>query len=351
MVIDLFGLSAEEVMNCFPEVYQWIYERVKPERDQNKRASYRGNWWLFGEPRAHFRPALQGLSRYIATVETAKHRFFVFLDAAILPDNKLVNIALEDAYFLGVLSSRIHVTWALAAGSRLGVGNDPVYVKTTCFETFPFPDATDNQKACIRALAEAIDAHRKRQQALYPKLTLTDIYNVLEKLRREETLSQSEKEIHDRGLVSLLLQLHDDLDAAVLEAYGWPASLCDEEILERLATLNAERAAEEKRGALRWLRPTFQYPDGGIQIEADLEEKIGVQRRNAVAKKPQWPATLAEQAQAVHSALAELTSPATPEDVACCFTQAQLDRVKDLLDTLVSLGQACQLDTGKFVAQ
>ena len=64
--------------------------------------------------------------------------------------------------FLGVLSSRIHVTWALHAGGWLGVGNDPVYVKTTCFEKFPFPDATDAQKARIRALAEELDAHRKR---------------------------------------------------------------------------------------------------------------------------------------------------------------------------------------------
>ncbi|MCB1954002.1 MAG: class I SAM-dependent DNA methyltransferase, partial [Rhodocyclaceae bacterium] len=130
-----------------------------------------------------FRPALEGLERFIATVETSKHRFFVFLDASILPDNKLVNIAFDDAYFLGVLSSRIHVTWALAAGSRLGVGNDPVYVKTRCFETFPFPAADDAQKARIRQLAADLDAHRKRQQAQHPKLTMTDMYNVLEKIK------------------------------------------------------------------------------------------------------------------------------------------------------------------------
>src|SRR5207248_6647948 len=137
MAIDLFGLSENEVRFRFPEVYQWVLERVKPERDQNNRASYRNNWWIFGEPRANFRPALVGLERYITTVETSKHRFFVFLDKSILPDNKLVNIALEDAYFLGVLSSWIHVTWALATGSTLE--DRPVYVKTASFEKFPFP--------------------------------------------------------------------------------------------------------------------------------------------------------------------------------------------------------------------
>ena len=142
MVIDLFGLGVEEVRQRFPEVYQWVYERVKPERDHNNRKSRRENWWLFGETNPKLRDMLAGLPRYIVTVETSKHRYFVFLDAEILPDNKLVNIALDDAYFLGVLSSDIHVKWSLAAGSWLGVGNDSVYVKTRCFETFPFPTPT-----------------------------------------------------------------------------------------------------------------------------------------------------------------------------------------------------------------
>ena len=116
MVIDLFGLRADEVRTNFPEVYQWILERVKPERDHNNRPTYKNNWWIFGEPRAYFRPALMGLARYVSTVETSKHRFFVFLDGSILPDNMLINIALDDAFYLGVLSSRVHVTWALAAG-------------------------------------------------------------------------------------------------------------------------------------------------------------------------------------------------------------------------------------------
>ncbi len=93
MVIDLFGLTAPEVRDRFPEVYQWVLERVKPERDTNNRATYAQNWWIFGEPRKDLRPALEGLSRFIATVETSKHRFFVFLGQEILPDNMLVSLA------------------------------------------------------------------------------------------------------------------------------------------------------------------------------------------------------------------------------------------------------------------
>ena len=68
-------------------------KHVKPERDENNRPTRRENWWIFGEPISTFRPALHSVRRYIATPETAKHRFFVFLDASILPDNMLINIA------------------------------------------------------------------------------------------------------------------------------------------------------------------------------------------------------------------------------------------------------------------
>ncbi len=193
LVIDLFGLSVDEVRTQFPALYQWVYERVKPERDQNNRATYRDNWWLFGEPRKDLRPALAGLPRYIATVETAKHRVFQFLDATVLPDNKLITIALSESLQLGVLSSAVHMRWSLATGSWLGVGNDPVYVKSRCFEAFPFPDAdtglTPALAERIGALAEQIDAHRKRQQAAHADATLTAVYNVLEKLRSGEPLS------------------------------------------------------------------------------------------------------------------------------------------------------------------
>ncbi|MEW6253217.1 MAG: DNA methyltransferase, partial [Planctomycetota bacterium] len=134
LVIDLFGLDAEQVRSRFPAVYQWLLERVKPERDQNQRASYRDNWWIFGEPRRELRKALADLQRYIATVETAKHRTFQFLDAAIQPDNMLIAIASDDAFHLGVLSSRVHVVWALAMGGTLE--DRPRYNKTRCFETF-----------------------------------------------------------------------------------------------------------------------------------------------------------------------------------------------------------------------
>jgi hypothetical protein len=131
MVIDLFGLEADEVRKRFPEVYQHVLETVKEckdnkgrpnGRDVNPRPSYRLNWWIFGEPRRELRPALERLLRYIATVDTATHRVFQFLPINTICDDKAVIIASDDPYQLGILSSRVHVTWALGQKSRLGQG-------------------------------------------------------------------------------------------------------------------------------------------------------------------------------------------------------------------------------------
>lgn len=349
MVVDLFGLRADEVRQKYPEVYQHVAEHVKPERDQNNRATYRDNWWIFGEPRRDFRPALDGLDRYIATVETSKHRFFVFLEKSILPDNKLVNIALEDAYFLGVLSSHIHVTWVLAAGSTLE--DRPVYVKTTCFETFPFPAATEAQQARIRELGEQLDAHRKRQQAQHPELTMTGMYNVLEKVRAGETLTAKDKTIYDQGLVGILKQLHDELDAAVAEAYGWPADLSEDEILHRLVALNAERAAEEAQGHVRWLRPEYQNPEGSLPAAAGATGKLGeleVELVEEVARptteQHPWPKELPAQVAVLKEVLDGLPAPASTEAIVAHFkgrpSSARLKQISALLVTLRTLGHA-----------
>ena len=262
-VIDLYGHQADEVRRRWPATYQRVLERVKLERDHNNRDVRKRNWWLFGETNPKLRRQLAGLPRYIATVETAKHRTFQFLDANIVPDNKLVCIALDEAYLFGVLSSRVHVAWALASGSWLSVGNDPIYAKSRCFETFPFPAVSPEQQARIRDLAEQIDAHRKRVQAEYAELTLTGLYTVLVKIVAGDTaLNAKEKLIHEKGLVAVLKSLHDDLDAAVLDAYGWHDLIGQAAIvaalLERLVLLNSARRAEEAQGHIRWLRPEFQ---------------------------------------------------------------------------------------------
>jgi len=347
MAIDLFGLSEDQVKQRFPAIYQHVLDAVKPERDQNNRASYRRNWWIHGEPRRDMRPILAGLPRYVATVETTRHRVFQFLDGSILPDNMLIAIGLDDAADLSVLSSRPHVTWSLAAGGRLGVGNDPRYNKSRCFDPFPFPDLTDDQRTHLRQFGEELDVHRKRQQAAHPKLTLTQMYNVLEKLRAGDPIEGKNKAIYDDGLIGILKDIHDQIDEAVAEAFGWRADLSDEEVLFRLVALNKERAGEEARGHIRWLRPAYQNPTGAQATKgetADLD--LGVV---AKVEKAPWPKALPDQIAAVREALSELGE-ATPAEVARRFSRARSKTVEPLLDSLAALGQAELVEEGLYAA-
>jgi hypothetical protein len=212
------------------------------------------------------------------------------------------------------------------------------------------PLATESQKSRIRVLGESLDAHRKRQQALHPKLTITDMYNVLEKLRKNEELTPWDRLIHEQGLVSVLRQIHDDLDAAVADAYGWPADLPDEEILRRLVALNAERVEEEKRGLIRWLRPEFQNPTGAQAAQGTLGlQPTAAAGKAKKAEKLSWPKSLAEQAQAVRAALAGQAKPATAGELSKQFKGANAERVRELLATLAALGQARLVGGERFV--
>jgi len=355
-VIDTYGLTAEDLRGRYPTLFQWLLERVKPERDHNQRPRRRDFWWRFAEDQPRLRTSLEGLGRYIVTGQVTKHRVFQWLDQSILPDDKLIAIATDDALRLGVLSSAVHVHWAIAAGGKHGVGNDPVYSKSTCFEPFPFPDddtsLTPDLSQRIRSLAEQLDAHRKAQQAAHPDLTLTGMYNVLEKLRAGEPLTPKERTIHEHGLVGVLRTLHDDLDAAVLEAYGWSDLRLPEDtdtLLERLVELNARRAAEEAAGKVRWLRPDFQQRSAaGEQATLDGDEEavdedsavVTPAPRIPVEKRP-WPVGLPEQIKAVAAVLTTTSQPLSLDDVAAHFSARGRwrDRLPTILETLQALGR------------
>jgi hypothetical protein len=194
--------------------------------------------------------------------------------------------------------------------------------------------------ARIRELGEALDAHRKRQQVQHPDLTLTGMYNVLEKLRTGEKLSAKEQKLHEQGLVSVLKQIHDDLDAAVFDAYGWPASVSDEQLLERLVALNAERAAEERAGVVRWLRPEFQNPSGaGAETQIELVEDAAPAAGPKVALPP-WPTRLPDQIRAVRGLVAAGDRSWSVEEVARAFKGARREAVSAVLESLAALGIA-----------
>lgn len=380
-VIDAYGLSEDELRILFPSEYQYLLDRVKPERDQNNRESYRRLWWLFAEPRPAMREALVSLDRYLGTAETARHRVFSFVPKSVLPDQKIRVLALGLGSHLAVVSARSHLLWAERSGGRQGVGNDLVYNNTVCFEPFPFPEM-QKQSGRLDALGERLDAFRKERLAAHDFLTMTSLYNVLERERELENgadvepLSDKELAIHEAGLVSVLKEIHDDIDRAVLEAYGWgdliPALVgkpgatlpsphksaaqeaAEEDLLGRLVALNRERAAEEARGLVRWLRPEYQIPRLGRKVagaEAQIEADLGIVA--PAARRPKWPSDGLEQFRQVREVLAKAPAPMPVDGIAVAFdgrlTDKRRDRIRQVLAELVTTGAARTAGAAYFV--
>lgn len=179
------------------------------------------------------REAIGRLRRFVATPTVAKHRLFVWLPAGTLPDHQLIVISRDDDYTFGVLHSRIHEVWARALGTQVREAESGFrYTPTTTFETFPFPRPTPSQRTVIAKAAERLDELRKGwlnpkediPAADLARRTLTDLHNTPP---------------------AWLVQAHERLDHAVLDAYGWPADMSDEDILSRLLALNLERESLE----------------------------------------------------------------------------------------------------------
>ena len=267
----------------------------------------------------------------------------------------IIAISLEDAFHLGILSSRIHCNWALRAGGWLGVGNDPRYSKSKVFDPFPFPSPSPLLKTKIRAVAQDLDDFRKQRQAEHPSLTLTQMYNVLEKLKAGEALNESEEQIKADGLILILKEFHERLDALVFEAYGWPQSLSDDEILEKLVALNKERAEEERRGHVRWLRPDYQIPRFGKVLDKQAAKEEGAQIAAALdlaekVQRPLFPADDVQQTAAVFSVLAAAQRPLDAGAIAAHFrrTRSTVPNIVRVLAALSRLGYVFSADAKTF---
>jgi hypothetical protein len=289
------------------------------------------------------------LRRYIVTVETAKHRFFSFIDMATAPDHGLVCIAMEDSYTFGILSSAIHTIWALAAGGRLGVGNDPRYNKSKCFDPFPFPLTDASQRRLIGQLGEQIDAHRKSALARDILVTNTGMYNVIAKLRSGEPLTEREREVHVIGACGLLRDLHDKLDAVVADAYGWRWPSPEIDILQGLVALHDERVRLESHGTIYWLRPEYQDVLGAVSHrQIELVDDAPPQTAIVAGVQMEWPSTVLDQIAGVKSSLAQQSG--SVQELLTRFKGARRDLVIKHVEILALMGEIRASDDGRYHA-
>ena len=272
-VID-FGLMDRREAELYEGPFQHVFEFVKPIRANNREAVRVEKWWRFGRPRPELRAKLQGLSRYLITPETAKHRFFVWFPIGAAPEHSLIVFPRQDDMTFGVLSSRFHTTWALAKGGTLE--DRPRYNSTMTFETFPFPAgltpadtagpvealedgvvlpsvAPERRQVALAIAQAAHQLNTHRENWLNPPDWVERVAEVVSGYpdriipqpgREKELKAQTLTNLYNKR-PSWLDSAHQALDAAVAAAYGWAdyrPEMPDEVILSRLLALNLERA-------------------------------------------------------------------------------------------------------------
>jgi len=248
-----FGEMSLEQAEAWPDLIAIVREKVKPERDQNNRDVRKRYWWRFAETTPALYAALAPLKRCLVTLFTSKHLTISFVDTSCILANTLYVFPLDSHTAFAVLQSRIHEPWARLLSSSMKT--DLRYAASDCFDTFPFPlPSPRTVLPAVEAVGEALYEARARFM-LETDQGLTKTYNAL-----KDPSSTDER-------VLTLRRLHEAMDRAVLDAYGWsdlpvppfcPLSTADkahlaafeDEVIDRLYLLNAERAREEKRLAL-----------------------------------------------------------------------------------------------------
>ncbi|MFF4418059.1 Eco57I restriction-modification methylase domain-containing protein [Streptosporangium sp. NPDC001559] len=245
-VID-FNERSEPEAQRYHLPYRRVAELVKPERMRNKDKAVReAPWWLFWRRSPAMRKAIAGLDKVVIITQTSSTQIPYIVDNGRVFDQKLVVFASESYDLLGLISSSIHRIWATCWGStRTG---DPVYTPTDVFETFPRPEPNDR----LAEIGRVLDAER-REIMLRRELGLTKLYNLV----NDPDISNTA----DRD-VAWIRELHNELDQAVMDAYGWGDLPLDHgfhtyrqmtrwtvsptarvEILDRLLEENLRRAA------------------------------------------------------------------------------------------------------------
>jgi type II restriction/modification system DNA methylase subunit YeeA len=259
-IVD-FGTNMNESEAALYEApFEYVVQHVKPVSEKNRDKVVARNWWRHARPRIDMRAALAPLKRYIATPAVSKHRLFVYLDAAVLPDQATLAIAHSDDATFGILHSRFHELWALRLGTSLE--DRPRYTPTTTFETFPFPEGLTPNLApagYANAAAAGIAAAAQKLNELRDNWLNPPEWVEWQRTPEEEKAGfparpvakpGHEADLKKRTLTNLynarpawLDNAHKTLDAAVAQAYGWndyTPEMPDEEILRRLLELNLE---------------------------------------------------------------------------------------------------------------
>jgi hypothetical protein len=248
-----FGTMDLAAARQWPELLELVEARVRPERMRTRDTAdgkrLKELWWQFFRTAPELYDSIRPLKRCLVNSQVSKHLIFAFQPSDRIFAHTLYAFPLDKFSQFALLQSRVHEPWARLLSSSL---EDRLrYTPTDCFETFPFPRDLTSLEPIGERLYTVRDEHM-----VATNQGLTKTYNALKDPANTDPA------------ILALRELHLELDRAVLAAYGWsdievppftePVSAAEQaarqafedEVIDRLFVLNAERAKEEERAGL-----------------------------------------------------------------------------------------------------
>ncbi len=258
-----------EQAETYPDCMRIVREKVKPERDRNKRKVRRERWWQFGERAAGLYAAAAEVERVLALSLVNNHLGVSFCRPSTVFAHKLVVFPLAQFGAFSLIQSHLHYHWAWKYSSTMR--KDINYSPSDCFETFPFPyDLSGSEDIGERYYMHRQGIMQSRQEGM------TKTYN---RLHDPDEASED---------IERLRELHVEMDRAVADAYGWDdldlghgfhetkqgvrftiSEEARQEALDRLLLLNHERYAEEVEQGLHDKKAKKGKPKKRTKSKAD----------------------------------------------------------------------------------
>jgi hypothetical protein len=205
-----FGEMTEQEARQWPDLMAIVERKVKPGRvalpqknSWNKTVSTK--WWLFGADRKELVRAITQCDRVLVIPLYTKHLSFLFLPSRMVFANKLNVMPFQNYAAFSILQSQVHELFARFFSSTLK--DDLQYTPSDCFETFPFPLDYETDPT-LETIGQTYYKYR------------ADLM-----VRHNQGLTTTYNRFHDpeerNPDILKLRHLHDQMDQAVLKAYGW----------------------------------------------------------------------------------------------------------------------------------
>ncbi|MDF0643144.1 MAG: hypothetical protein P0111_03880 [Nitrospira sp.] len=234
-IINFFDWGIDRAQE-YAEPFRIIEEKVNPFRARQKRKRNRDIWWIYAEHRPGLNRALRSLDQCFVAAATTKHLNFSATPTTYVFSHALYVFVTSRWDIFSVVQSTLHEVWARKYSGALETRLR--YSPSDCFETFPFPEGL--WRTANPELADIGERYHEHRRVLMRQLWLglTDIYNLFhtrdltpEVVGKVSKKSAEEAEAGYRGLLKLR-QLHQKLDDAVRDAYGWQDLKLDHDFYE-----------------------------------------------------------------------------------------------------------------------